>query len=181
MAPDGAVIKQTAASPHLLRHRGKAVVFERYEELRARIDDPDLAIDENSVLVLKNAGREADGVPGVGPFADSRQAAEGGGAGHRPRFDARMSGTSFGTDVLHISPESAAGGPLAAVRTGDEIELNVPERRIDLRIEENAIKRRIEAAPPRPPRYRRGYGKLFLEQVTQAHEGCDFRFLRKDA
>ena len=75
--------------------------------------------------------------------------------------DARMSGTSFGTDVLHISPESAAGGPLAAVRTGDEIELNVPERRIDLRIEENAIKRRIEAAPPRPPRYRRGYGKLF--------------------
>lgn len=182
LAPQGAVIKQTAASPHLLRHRGKAVVFERYEELRARIDDDDLEIDENSVLVLQNAGPQ--GGPGFPEW------------GHLPIpakllraqvndivriSDARMSGTSFGTDVLHISPEAAVGGPLAAARTGDEIELDVPGRRIDLRVEESEIQRRLAARPVAEPHYRRGYGRLFLDQVTQAHEGCDFRFLVRDA
>lgn len=178
LAPDGALIKQTAASPHLLRHRGKALVFERYEELRARIDDDDLDVDETTVLVLQNAGPL--GGPGFPEW------------GHLPIpakllkahvqdivriSDARMSGTSFGTDVLHISPEAAVGGPLAAVQTGDEIELDVPARRIDLRVEANEIQRRLDASTPQPPHYRRGYGKLFLDQVTQAHEGCDFRFL----
>ena len=182
LAPDGAVIKQTAASPHLLRHRGKAVVFERYEELRARIDDPDAAIDKNSVLVLKNAGPQGGpGFPEWGHLPIPAKLLKAGVNDIVRVSDARMSGTSFGTDVLHISPESAVGGPLAAVRSGDEIELNVPDRRIDLLVEDNEIGRRIESAPPQPPRYRRGYGKLFLEQVTQAHEGCDFRFLRKDA
>ena len=182
LAPDGAVIKQTAASPHLLRHRGKAVVFERYEELRARIDDPDAAIDKNSVLVLKNAGPQGGpGFPEWGHLPIPAKLLKAGVNDIVRVSDARMSGTSFGTDVLHISPESAVGGPLAAVRSGDEIELNVPDRRIDLLVEDNEIGRRIEFAPPQPPRYRRGYGKLFLEQVTQAHEGCDFRFLRKDA
>ena len=182
LAPEGAVIKQTAASPHLLRHRGKAVVFERYEELRARIDDDDLEIDQNSVLVLQNAGPQ--GGPGFPEW------------GHLPIpakllkaqvndivriSDARMSGTSFGTDVLHISPEAAVGGPLAAVRTGDEIELDVPGRRIDLLVEESEIQRRLAARPAAEPHYRRGYGRLFLDQVTQAHEGCDFRFLVRDA
>ena len=181
LAPDGAVIKPTAASPHLLRHRGKALVFERFEELRARIDDDDLDVDETTVLVLQNAGPH--GGPGFPEW------------GHLPIpakllkahvqdivriSDARMSGTSFGTNVLHISPEAAVGGPLAAVRTGDEIELDVPGRRIDLRVEENEIQRRLDASPPRSPHYRRGYGKLFLDQVTQAHEGCDFRFLVRE-
>jgi dihydroxy-acid dehydratase len=179
LAPDGAVIKQTAASPHLLTHRGKAVVFERYEELRAHIDDDDLAIDENSVLVLKNAGpRGGPGFPEWGHLPIPAKLLKAGINDIVRISDARMSGTSFGTDVLHISPESAIGGPLAAVQTGDEIELDVPGRRIELRVESNEIGRRLAARAQRPPAYERGYGKLFLDQVTQAHEGCDFQFLR---
>ncbi len=182
LAPDGAVIKQTAASPHLLKHRGKAVVFERYEELRAHIDDTDLEINEKSVLVLKNAGPHGGpGFPEWGHLPIPAKLLKAGILDIVRVSDARMSGTSFGTDVLHISPESAIGGPLAAVETGDDVELNVPERRIDLRVEENDIKRRLEAKPKQAPRYRRGYGRLFLDQVTQAHKGCDFDFLRKDA
>jgi dihydroxy-acid dehydratase len=182
LAPDGAVIKQTAASPHLLKHTGRAVVFERFEELKAHIDDADLEIDEKSVLVLKNAG--PTGGPGFLEW------------GHLPIpakllkrgiddivriSDARMSGTSFGTDVLHVSPEAAIGGPLAAVQTGDEIELDVPGRKIELRLPPEEIKRRLAAYKPAPPAYRRGYGKLFLQEVTQAHEGCDFRFLHRES
>ncbi len=182
LAPDGAVIKQTAASPHLLKHRGKAVVFERYEELQAHIDDTDLEIDEKSVLVLKNAGPHGGpGFPEWGHLPIPAKLLKAGILDIVRVSDARMSGTSFGTDVLHISPESAIGGPLAAVETGDDVELNVPERRIDLRVEENEIKRRLEAKPKPALRYRRGYGRLFLDQVTQAHKGCDFDFLRKDA
>jgi dihydroxy-acid dehydratase len=182
LAPDGAVIKQTAASPHLLKHRGKAVVFERYEQLRAHIDDADLEIDEKSVLVLKNAGPHGGpGFPEWGHLPIPAKLLKAGILDIVRVSDARMSGTSFGTDVLHISPEAAIGGPLAAVETGDEVELNVPERRIDLRVEENEIKRRLDARPKQAPRYRRGYGRLFLDNVTQAHKGCDFDFLRKDA
>ena len=182
LAPDGAVIKQTAASPHLLKHRGKAVVFERYEQLRAHIDDADLEIDEKSVLVLKNAGPHGGpGFPEWGHLPIPAKLLKAGIMDIVRVSDARMSGTSFGTDVLHISPEAAIGGPLAAVETGDEVELNVPERRIDLRVEENEIKRRLDARPKQAPRYRRGYGRLFLDNVTQAHKGCDFDFLRKDA
>ena len=181
LAPDGAVIKQTAASPHLLKHRGKAVVFERYEELRAHIDDDDLAINEDSVLVLKNAGPTGGpGFPEWGHLPIPAKLLKHGVKDIVRISDARMSGTSFGTDVLHVSPESAIGGPLAAVQTGDEIELDVPGRKIELRVDASEIQRRLDAIPRQPPHYPRGYGKLFLNEVTQAHEGCDFRFLRSE-
>ena len=181
LAPNGAVIKQTAASPHLLRHRGKAFVFERYETLRARIEDDDLDVDENTVLVLKNAGPlGGPGFPEWGHLPIPGKLLRAGVNDIVRVSDARMSGTSFGTDVLHVSPESAVGGPFAAVRTGDEIELDVPDRRIELRVEDNEIRRRLQARPPTAPHYRRGYGKLFMDQVTQAHLGCDFRFLARE-
>ena len=180
LAPDGAVIKQTAASPHLLQHRGKAVVFDRYEELRARIDDDDLEIDENSVLVLKHAGPTGGpGFPEWGHLPIPAKLLKQGIDDIVRISDARMSGTSFGTDVLHVSPEAAVGGPLAAVRTGDVIELDVPARRIQLLVEDNEILGRLAAYKPPPTPYRRGYGRLFLREVTQAHEGCDFRFLER--
>ena len=181
LAPKGAVIKQTAASPHLLRHRGKALVFDRYETLRAQIDD-DLDVDENTVMVLQNAGPQGGpGFPEWGHLPIPTKLLKAGVNDIVRVSDARMSGTSFGTDVLHVSPEAAIGGPLAAVRTGDEIELDVPGRRIDLRVDEREIERRLAARKPQAPHYRRGYGRLFLDQVTQAHLGCDFRFLGRDA
>ncbi len=181
LAPDGAVIKQTAASPHLLRHRGKACVFERYDALRARIEDDDLEVDENTVLVLQNAGPlGGPGFPEWGHLPIPGKLLKAGVNDIVRVSDARMSGTSFGTDVLHVSPEAAVGGPLGAVRTGDEIELDVPARRIELRVEESEIRRRLAERPPQRPHYRRGYGKLFLDQVTQAHLGCDFRFLARE-
>ncbi len=179
LAPDGAVIKQTAASPHLLTHRGKAVVFDDYKKLRTHIVDEDLEIDENSVLVLQNAGpKGGPGFPEWGHLPIPAKLLRRGVRDIVRISDARMSGTSFGTDVLHVSPEAAVGGPLAAVRTGDEIELDVPNRKLELRLEENEIKRRLDERPPPRAHYERGYGKLFLDQVTQAHEGCDFEFLR---
>ena len=181
LAPNGAVIKQTAASAHLLRHRGKALVFDRYETLRAQIDD-DLDVDENTVMVLQNAGPQGGpGFPEWGHLPIPTKLLKAGVNDIVRVSDARMSGTSFGTDVLHVSPEAAIGGPLAAVRTGDEIELDVPSRRIDLRVDEREIERRLAARKPQTPHYRRGYGRLFLDQVTQAHLGCDFRFLGRDA
>ncbi len=180
LAPHGAVIKQTAASPHLLRHRGKALVFDRYETLMARIDD-DLDVDENTVLVLQNAGPQGGpGFPEWGHLPIPAKLLKAGVNDIVRVSDARMSGTSFGTDVLHVSPEAAVGGPLAAVRTGDEIELDVPDRRIDLLLDAPEIARRLAARKRQPPHYRRGYGRLFLDQVTQAHLGCDFRFLGRD-
>ena len=141
LAPNGAVIKQTAASPHLLTHRGRAVVFERYGDLRAHIDDADLDIDENSVLVLKNAGPHGGpGFPEWGHLPVPAKLLKRGVNDIVRISDARMSGTSFGTDVLHISPEAAVGGPLAAVQTGDEIELDVPNRTIELRVPEDEIR-----------------------------------------
>ena len=181
LAPNGAVIKQTAASPHLLRHRGKALVFDRYETLRARIDD-DLDVDEKTVMVLQNAGPlGGPGFPEWGHLPIPTKLLKAGVNDIVRVSDARMSGTSFGTDVLHVSPEAAVGGPLAAVRTGDEIELDVPGRRIDLRVDEREIERRLATRKPPAAHYRRGYGRLFLDQVTQAHLGCDFRFLGRHA
>ncbi|MDE0108556.1 MAG: dihydroxy-acid dehydratase [Bryobacterales bacterium] len=181
LAPNGAVIKQTAASPHLLRHRGKALVFDRYETLRARIDD-DLDVDENTVMVLQNAGPlGGPGFPEWGHLPIPTKLLKAGVNDIVRVSDARMSGTSFGTDVLHVSPEAAVGGPLAAVRTGDEIELDVPGRRIDLRVDEREIERRLATRKLPAAHYRRGYGRLFLDQVTQAHLGCDFRFLSRNA
>ena len=179
LAPDGAVLKQTAASPHLLSHRGPALVFENIREMRARIDSPDLAVTPATVLVMKNCGpKGAPGFPEWGHIPMPRVLLERGVDDMVRISDARMSGTSFGTVVLHVAPESAAGGPLAIVRTGDEISLDVPSRRVELNIAAEEMARRLGQFAPPPPAYDRGYGKLFLDHVTQANLGCDFDFLR---
>lgn len=178
LAPDGAVIKQTAASPHLMQHRGRAYVFETYKQMIAEIDRPDLPVDENTVLVMKNSGpKGAPGFPEWGFIPLPKVLVERGVKDMVRISDARMSGTSFGTVVLHIAPESAIGGPLAMVQTGDEISLDVAARRLDLHISEDEMARRRSAFQPAPPHYTRGFGKLFLDHVTQANLGCDFDFL----
>ena len=179
LCPGGAVLKQSAASAHLMVHRGRAVVFEDHHDLHQRIDDPDLPVDETSVLVLKQAGpRGAPGMPEWGAAPIPSKLLRRGVKDMVRISDARMSGTSYGTVVLHVSPESAVGGPLALVRNGDEIELDVPKRTLALRIGDDELARRRAAWTPRPPHFVRGYGRLFLDHVLQANEGCDFDFLR---
>src|SRR5919197_5619 len=179
LCPDGAVIKVSAASPHLLTHRGRAVVFEDHADLHSRIDDPALPIDERSVLVLKHVGpRGAPGMPEWGAAPVPARLLQRGVKDMVRISDARMSGTSYGTVVLHVAPESAVGGPLALVRDGDEIELDVPRRTLTLRVGDDELAKRKAAWKPRPPHYSRGYGRLFLEHVLQANEGCDFDYLR---
>src|SRR5215468_10103123 len=178
LCPDGAVIKVSAASPHLLTHRGRAVVFEDHADLHARIDDPSLPIDETSVLVLKRVGpKGAPGMPEWGAAPIPARLLKVGVKDMVRISDARMSGTSYGTVVLHVSPEAAVGGPLAFVQDGDEIELDVADRRLTLRVPDEELARRRAAWRPRPPHYERGYGRLFLDHVLQAHEGVDFDFL----
>ncbi len=179
LAPDGAVIKTVAASPALLQHRGPAVVFDDYPDLAARIDDPSLAIDERSVLVLRKAGPiGAPGMPEWGMLPIPKRLLEAGVRDLVRISDARMSGTSYGTCVLHVSPESAAGGPLALVRDGDPIVLDVEGRRLDLDVEPAELERRRAALVPRPEPPRSAYGELYVQHVTQAHLGCDFDFVR---
>jgi L-arabonate dehydrase len=179
LAPNGAVIKTSSASPALFHHVGRAVVFANYEEMLRRIDDPLLEVDESSVLVLKNAGPVgAPGMPEWGMIPIPQKLLKQGIRDMVRISDARMSGTSFGTVVLHISPESAIGGPLAAVRDGDRISLDIPNRKLQLLVSENEIKSRLEQWRPEPPRYHRGYYTMYLDHVLQAHEGCDFDFLR---
>jgi dihydroxy-acid dehydratase len=180
LAPDGAVLKQTAASPRLLEHRGRAYVFENYAQMRAEIDREDLPVDETDVLVMKNCGpKGAPGFPEWGHIPMPRALLKRNVDDIVRISDARMSGTSFGTVVLHVAPESAAGGPLSVVRTGDEVELSVASRRLELRVPAEEIARRLSRFQPAPSHYTRGYGRLFLEHVTQANLGCDFDFLRK--
>jgi dihydroxy-acid dehydratase len=179
LCPDGAVLKQSAASAELLRHRGRAVVFDDHADLHRRIDDPGLPIDEQSVLVLKHAGpRGAPGMPEWGAAPIPARLLRQGVRDMVRISDARMSGTSYGTVVLHVAPESAIGGPLGLVHDGDEIELDVPARRLTLLVTEDELARRRAVWRPRPPHFTRGYGKLFLDHVLQANEGCDFDFLR---
>jgi dihydroxy-acid dehydratase len=178
LAPDGAVIKHTAASPHLLQHRGPAHVFEDHEQMLHDLTREDLPVDENTVLVLKNAGPQGGpGFPEWGQIPMPVKLLARGVKDMVRISDSRMSGTSFGTVVLHISPESAIGGPLAVVRTGDQIVLDTPGRRIDIDIPHQELQLRLAAFERPQPHYSRGYGKLFLEHVTQAHLGCDFDFL----
>jgi len=179
LCPDGAVLKQSAASAHLLIHRGRAVVFETHADLARRIDDESLAIDETSVLVLKHAGpKGAPGMPEWGAAPIPTRLLKRGVKDMVRISDARMSGTSYGTVILHVAPESAVGGPLALVRDGDEIELNVPKRALTLRVDDGELARRRAAWRPPAPHYASGYGRLFLDHVLQANEGCDFDFLR---
>ena len=178
LAPDGAVIKQTAASPHLLRHLGKAYVFENYQQMRAQIDNPDLPVTKDSVLVMKNCGpKGAPGFPEWGHIPIPKVLLEQGVRDMVRVSDARMSGTSFGTIVLHAAPESAAGGPLAVVQTGDEVQLDVAARKIELCVPDEELQRRLCDFQPAAPQYNRGYRRLFLDHVTQANLGCDFDFL----
>jgi L-arabonate dehydrase len=178
LCPDGAIIKPSAASPQLMRHRGRAVVFETIEDFHARIDDPGLEVDESSVMVLKNCGpRGYPGMPEVGNMPLPPKILKRGITDMVRISDARMSGTAYGTVVLHVAPESAVGGTLALVETGDLIELDVAARRLHLDVtDEELARRRSVWKAPEPP-WERGYCKLYVEHVMQADRGVDFDFL----
>ncbi len=178
LAPDGCVIKQTAVEDHLLRHRGPAVVFVSMADLKARIDDDDLPVTPDSVLVLQNAGPVgAPGMPEWGQLPLPKKLLQQGVRDMVRISDARMSGTSYGACVLHVSPEAAIGGPLALVRDGDMIELDIPGRRLELLVDAAELARRREAWQQAAMAQQRGYARLYVEHVNQAHEGCDFDFL----
>ncbi|MET7285196.1 L-arabinonate dehydratase [Streptomyces sp. NPDC005573] len=180
LCPDGAVIKHIAAEPRLLRHTGPAVVFDDYRVMQRTIDDPALGITADSVLVLRNAGpRGGPGMPEYGMLPIPAHLLEQGVRDMVRVSDARMSGTSYGTCVLHVAPESYVGGPLAMVRTGDLITLDVAARRLHLHVEEAELARRTAGWTPPPARYTRGYGALYEEQISQADTGCDFAFLSR--
>jgi len=182
LAPGGAVIKPAAAEPQLLKHVGPAVVFADYNDMAARIDDPALPVTADSVLVLQNAGPQgAPGMPEWGQLPIPKKLLDKGVRDMVRISDARMSGTSYGACVLHVAPESFIGGPLALVRTGDLIELDVPSRRLELKVSDAELARRRAAWKKPAPRYERGYGALYQRHITQADEGCDFDFLEGTA
>jgi dihydroxy-acid dehydratase len=181
LAPDGCVIKPTAAEPRLLRHTGPAVVFENYADLKARIDDEALDVTPDSVIVLKSGGPVgAPSMPEWGMLPIPKKLLKQGVRDMVRISDARMSGTSYGTCVLHVSPESAVGGPLALVRTGDRIELDVYARRSTCTWPTTSWPAGGPEWTPPPKKFTRGYGALFCGETTQAHEGCDFKFLHAD-
>ncbi len=178
LAPNGAVIKPSAASPHLLKHTGKAVVFEDIEDFKARVDSPGLAVDETSVMVLKGAGpRGYPGMPEVGNMPIPRKLLERGITDLVRISDARMSGTAYGTVVLHVSPEAAAGGTLALVQNGDTIDIDIESRRLELCVGEAELARRRAAWIPPDARATGGYQRLYIDHVMQADQGADFDFL----
>jgi L-arabonate dehydrase len=179
LAPDGAVLKRSAASPRLLRHRGPAVVFKDIHDLSARIDDPDLDVTADSVLVLQNGGpKGAPGFPEFGTLPIPSKLLKQGVTDMVRISDSRISGTTFGTIVCHIAPEAAVGGPIGLIETGDVVELDVEHGRLDLDVPADELARRRAAFSPPAPQYSRGYGRVFLEHVLQAPEGVDLDFLR---
>ena len=178
LAPGGALIKPSAATPSLLKHRGRAVVFKDIEDFKERIDDPALEIDENSVMVLQGAGPKGyPGMPEVGNMPMPKKLLQRGITDLVRVSDARMSGTAYGTVVLHVTPESSAGGALALVQNGDEIELNVETRKLELCVPEEELSRRRKAWTPPPPVATGGYQRLYIEHVLQADKGADLDFL----
>src|SRR6266516_3419372 len=181
LAPRGAMIKQSAASKRLMQHTGRAIVFDSIEDMAKRLDDPELEGGADGVLVLRNAGpKGAPGMPEAGYLPIPKKLARQGVKDMVRISDARMSGTAFGTIVLHIAPESAVGGPLALVKNGDMIRLDVAKRSIDLLVDAAELaKRRAALAPAVTPDWaRRGYAHLFNDTILQADEGCDFDFMR---
>jgi dihydroxy-acid dehydratase len=179
LAPGGAIIKQSAADAKLMEHTGRAVVFENAEDLARRIDADDLDVSADDILVLKNIGpKGAPGMPEAGYLPIPKKLARAGVKDMVRISDGRMSGTAFGTIVLHVTPESAVGGPLAYVRNGDSIRLSVAQREISLLVPDEELARRANETPTHVPTAERGYLKLFLETVTQADQGVDFDFLR---
>ncbi len=178
LAPAGAILKRSAADARLFEHEGRAVVFASLEDLAARIDDPKLEVEPADILVLQNAGPHAPAcMPEAGYLPIPKKLAQKGVKDMVRISDARMSGTAFGTIVLHITPDAASGGPLGLVKTGDRIRLSVKERSITLLVDDAELKKRAAAAPAHVKTPDRGYAKLFAEQITGADEGCDFRFL----
>ena len=182
LAPNGAVIKAAAATPRLLKHAGRAVVFEDYNDMAARIDRDDLEVDADSVLILRNAGPlGGPGMPEWGMLPVPKKLLKQGVRDMVRLSDARMSGTSYGACVLHVAPESAVGGPLALVRNGDLIELDVEKRVLNLKISAEEMQKRKSAWKPPARKFERGYGAIFAQHVKQADEGCDFDFLEGTA
>jgi len=180
LAPGGAVIKQSAASDELRTHTGRAIVFESVEDMAARIDDPDLDVTRDDILVMRNAGPAgAPGMPEAGYLPIPKKLAQEGVTDMVRISDARMSGTAYGSIVLHVTPEAAIGGPLSLVETGDMITLDIPGRRLDADLSEEMLKERAAARDKKPPiaRPSRGYARLFNETILQADKGCDFDFL----
>src|SRR4030095_5920934 len=178
LAANGAVIKPTAAEPRLLKHSGRTVVFKDYNDLAARIDDEELQVDADSVLLLQNAGPlGGPGMPEWGMLPIPRKLLKQGVRDMVRISDARMSGTAYGACVLHVSPESYVGGPLALVKDGDVIELDVAARKLELKVSDAELAQRRENWKPQPPRYDRGFGALYAAHVTQADKGCDFYVL----
>ncbi|MBS76377.1 IlvD/Edd family dehydratase [Variovorax sp. Varisp41] len=178
LCPNGAVIKPSAAEPRLLKHRGRAVVFENQDDLARRVDDPDLDIDADSVMVLRNCGPKGfPGMPELGMLPIPAKLLKQGVTDMVRISDARMSGTSFGAVVLHVSPEAAVGGALAVVRDGDLIELDVEARRLELLVSEQELQQRLAAWKPPAAMATRGYVRLYVDTVNQAHDGCDLQFL----
>jgi L-arabonate dehydrase len=182
LAPNGALIKQTAASAELMHHRGRAYVFETREQMLAQIDSDDLPLNRDTVLVMRNCGpKGAPGFPEWGHIPMPKKLLNQGVTDMVRISDARMSGTSYGTCVLHVSPESYVGGPLALVRDGDAITLDIPNRKLDLLVPQAELESRRSQWIKPVPKENRGYLALYRERVTQSHEGCDFDFLVRDA
>lgn len=182
LCPNGAVIKPAAANPDLLTHTGPALVFDSYPELKKVIDSDDLDVTPETILILRNAGPlGGPGMPEWGMLPIPKKLLKAGIRDMVRISDARMSGTSYGTCILHVAPESAAGGPLALVQTGDLIQLDVPNRSLQLLVSDSELESRRSQWSPPPPKFTRGYGRLFLDEITQADEGCDFRFLATHA
>jgi dihydroxy-acid dehydratase len=182
LAPRGAILKRSAADAKLFEHEGRAVVFTSLADLAARMDDPALDVTPQDILVLQNAGPNApECMPEAGYLPIPKKLAQRGVKDMIRVSDARMSGTAFGTIVLHVTPDSASGGPLALVRGGDRIRLSVKERRIDLKVEDSELRRRAAALKPTAEKPERGYAKLYAQEILGADEGCDFAFLRPKA
>jgi dihydroxy-acid dehydratase len=182
IAPKGAILKRSAADVRLFEHEGRAVVFSSLADLAARIDDPALDVEANDILVLQNAGpHAADAMPEAGYLPIPKKLASKGVKDMIRISDARMSGTAFGTIVLHITPDSASGGPLGLVRNGDRIRLSVKNSRIELLVDEAELKRRAADTKPTAPQPSRGYAKLYAQEILGADEGCDFKFLTPEA
>ena len=179
LAPQGAILKRSAADANLFEHEGRAVVFSSLEDLAARVDDPNLDVNDKDILVLQNAGpHSTSAMPEAGYLPIPKKLATKGIKDMVRVSDARMSGTAFGTIVLHVTPDSASGGPLALVRNGDRIRLSVKSRRIDLLVDEAELKKRAatQAKPPQAPA--RGYARLYAQEILGADQGCDFAFLK---
>jgi len=178
LAPGGAVMKPIAAEPRFVKHSGRAIVFNSYDDMMSRIDDPDLDVDENSVLVLRNVGpKGGPGMPEWGQLPIPKKLLKKGVRDMLRISDCRMSGTSYGACILHVAPESYVGGPLGLLHEGDVVELDVAARRLSMKVSEDELGRRRRAWQAPASVYPRGYGRIFVEHITQADEGCDFDFL----